>query len=246
MGKVYGCSARHAARGPRQLIPAQGIAVAAVRRGARRCGTYVNTTVDFRPCAPSAVDGRRTYAGATVLKRRRNEMYTKTRWLSVAVVVVLAAGVLGSFAQDQKPAPQPAKARLILDVAKHAPDLKTFSKLVVLAGLEDTLKEKGPFTVFAPTDEAFAKLGKEQLADLEKPENKAKLVKILKNHIVDGMHPAAAIEKMASTKTMAGNELPVTAKEGVITVGGAKIVKPNTHADNGVIHSVDTVLTPKE
>jgi len=163
------------------------------------------------------------------------------RWLPVATIVVLAGWTGLSLAQETKP--QPPKPKDIVDVAKDISDLKTFCKLVESVELVDTLKGKGPYTVFVPTDEAFQKLGKE-LEELQKPENKAKLQRVLKNHVLEGRHTAASIRALKSVKTLAGEELKITVKDDVLMVGAAKVTKANTRASNGLIHLVDTVLVP--
>ncbi|MFH1748858.1 MAG: fasciclin domain-containing protein [Planctomycetota bacterium] len=165
------------------------------------------------------------------------------RWLPVATIVVLAGWAGLSLAQEKKP--DPPKPKDIVDVAKDTSDLKTFCKLLESAGLVDTLKGKGPYTVFAPTDEAFKKLGKE-LDELQKPENKAKLQRILKNHVVEGRKTAADVKAMKSAKTMAGEELKITVKDDVVMIDVAKVTKVNTDASNGLIHLVDAVLVPAE
>ncbi|MBN2562632.1 MAG: fasciclin domain-containing protein [Phycisphaerae bacterium] len=164
------------------------------------------------------------------------------RWLPVATIVVLAGWTGLSLAQEPKPAPP--KPKDIVDVAKDTSDLKTFCKLLESAGLVDALKGKGPYTVFAPTDEAFKKLGKE-LDDLQKPENKAKLQRILKYHVLDVQKTAADIKTVKSAKTLAGEYVTITVKNNVLMVDAAKVTKADIKSSNGLIHIVDTVLMPK-
>jgi uncharacterized surface protein with fasciclin (FAS1) repeats len=165
------------------------------------------------------------------------------RWLPVATIVVLAGWTGLSLAQEKKP--EPPRPKDIVDVAKDTSDLKTFCRLLESAGLVDTLKGKGPYTVFAPTDEAFKKLGKE-LDELQKLENKAKLQRILKNHVLEGRKSAADVKAMKSAKTLAGEELKITAKNDVVMIDAAKVTKADTDASNGLIHVVDAVLVPAE
>ncbi|HUU82799.1 MAG TPA: fasciclin domain-containing protein [Phycisphaerae bacterium] len=164
------------------------------------------------------------------------------RWLPVATMVVLAGWTGLGLAQEKKP--DLPKPKDVVDVAKDTDDLKTFCKLVESAGLVDTLKGKGPYTVFAPTDEAFKKLGKE-LDDLQKPENKAELQRILKHHVLDGQKTAAVIKTMKAAKTLAGENVRITVKDDVVMVDAAKVTNADTKASNGLIHIVDTVLMPK-
>ena len=112
------------------------------------------------------------------------------------------------------------------------------------AGLVETLQGTGPFTVFAPTDEAFAKLPKGTVEDLLKPENKAKLAAILTYHVVAGKVMAADVKTM-KVKTVNGQELDIKVASGAVTVDNAKVVKTDVVASNGVIHVIDTVVLPK-
>lgn len=121
----------------------------------------------------------------------------------------------------------------------------TLVAAVKAAGLVDTLKGAGPFTVFAPTDEAFAKLPKGTLDDLLKAENKAKLQAILKYHVVAGKVMAADVVKVQSAKTVAGGQLTIKTTGSAVTVDGAHVTKTDIAASNGVIHVVDAVLLPK-
>jgi uncharacterized surface protein with fasciclin (FAS1) repeats len=112
------------------------------------------------------------------------------------------------------------------------------------AGLADTLKGKGPFTVFAPTDEAFNKLPAGTVESLLKPENKEKLRAILLYHVVAGDVTAAQAMKLSSAKTLSGQELKLTVVGGTVMVNDARVVKADIVASNGVIHVIDTVLIP--
>jgi uncharacterized surface protein with fasciclin (FAS1) repeats len=171
-------------------------------------------------------------------------MYAKraARWWFPITTLMVLVGLTGlSLAQEKKP--EQPKPKDIVEVAKNTADLKTLSKLLESAGLVETLKGKGPYTVFAPTDEAFAKLGK-RLEELQKPENKAELQRILKNHVLEGRHTAADIKKMKSAKTLAGEQVMITVKDDVVTVDKAKVTKADTEASNGLIQVVDTVLMP--
>jgi len=133
----------------------------------------------------------------------------------------------------------------IVDTAIAAGSFKTLVAAVQAAGLVDTLKGKGPFTVFAPTDEAFAKLPKSTVEDLLKPENKAKLVAILTYHVVAGKVMAADVAgKKIKAKSVLGSEITVDGTKGVM-VDNATVIKADIVADNGVIHVIDTVIIPK-
>lgn len=134
-----------------------------------------------------------------------------------------------------------AQAKDIVDTAVSAGSFKTLATALGAAGLVDTLKGKGPFTVFAPTDEAFAKIPKADLDALLK--DKAKLTAVLTYHVVSGKVMAADV-KAGKVKTVQGSELTVTTAGGVM-VDNAKVVKTDIVADNGVIHVIDTVVIPK-
>jgi uncharacterized surface protein with fasciclin (FAS1) repeats len=135
----------------------------------------------------------------------------------------------------------PAWAADIVDTAVQAGSFKTLVTAVQAAGLVDTLKGKGPFTVFAPTDEAFAKIPKADLDALLK--DKAKLTAVLTYHVVAGKVMAKDV-KAGKVKTVQGSELTLGTTGGV-TVDGAKVVKADIVADNGVIHVIDSVVLPK-
>lgn len=138
------------------------------------------------------------------------------------------------------------KEKDILETAAGAGHFKTFGELVKAADLESTLKGAGPYTVFAPTDEAFAKLPKGTLDDWKKPENKAKLKTVLLGHVVKGKMMAAEVQKAKTIKTEAGTELKVSEKDKKWMVDNATITKTDTAASNGVIHTIDMVLMSKE
>lgn len=133
----------------------------------------------------------------------------------------------------------------IVDTAVSAGSFKTLAAALKAAGLVETLKGKGPFTVFAPTDEAFAKLPAGTVESLLKPENKAKLTAILTYHVVAGDVKAADVVKLKSAKTVEGQTVTIDATDGV-KINNAKVVKADVDCGNGVIHVIDTVLLPKE
>ena len=136
-----------------------------------------------------------------------------------------------------------ADEKTIVGVAVGAGQFNTLVAAVKAAGLVDTLSGKGPFTVFAPTDEAFAKLPAGTVENLLKPENKDKLIAILTYHVLSGKVMAADV-KTSDPKTVNGKELAIKVDAGKVTVGAANIVKTDIAASNGVIHVIDTVLLP--
>jgi transforming growth factor-beta-induced protein len=138
----------------------------------------------------------------------------------------------------------PAEPNLV-ELASKAGRFGTLLKAAVAAGLADTLAKDGPFTVFAPTDEAFAKLGQDTIANLLKPENKAQLVTILKNHVVAGKVLAAQAVTLSEAKTIGGGTLPLQVRGKTLHVGTATVVATDLSASNGVIHVIDSVLVPQ-
>jgi len=135
-----------------------------------------------------------------------------------------------------------AQAKDIVDTAVSAGSFKTLATALGAAGLIETLKGKGPFTVFAPTDEAFAKIPKADLDALLK--NKVKLTAVLTYHVVSGKVMAADV-KAGQVKTVQGSSMTVSTGYGTVSVDNAKVVKTDIVADNGVIHVIDTVIMPK-
>lgn len=136
------------------------------------------------------------------------------------------------------------KSQDIVAVASKNGSFKTLVAALKAAGLVETLQGAGPFTVFAPTDEAFGKLPHGTVEDLLKPENKAKLVAVLTYHVVAGKVMAADVKTMKA-KTVNGQSLDVKVIDGHVTVDNAKVVKTDVAASNGVIHVIDTVVLPK-
>lgn len=156
-------------------------------------------------------------------------------FLSVLVIVMSMAIVpMVSSAQDKD----------IVDTAVSAGSFNTLAAALKAAGLVETLKGPGPFTVFAPTDEAFAKLPKGTLDDLLKPENKAKLTAILTYHVVPGKVMAADVVKLKKAKTVEGSDIKITVKDKKVMVDKATVIKTDVMASNGVIHVIDAVMMP--
>jgi len=137
-----------------------------------------------------------------------------------------------------------ASAADIVDTAV-AGKFNTLVAAVKAAGLVDTLKGPGPFTVFAPTDEAFAKLPPGTLEMLLKPENKAKLQGILKYHVVAGKVMAQDVMGLHSAKTVEGQNVTIDTMNGGVMVNNAHVIKTDIVASNGVIHVIDAVMLPK-
>lgn len=133
----------------------------------------------------------------------------------------------------------------IVDVAASNPDFETLVAAVKAAGLVETLSGDGPFTVFAPTDDAFAKLPPGTLEDLLKPENKEKLAAILTYHVVAGKVTAAEVVKLDSATTVNGATADITVMDGKVKVDAANVTATDIAASNGVIHVIDAVILPE-
>jgi uncharacterized surface protein with fasciclin (FAS1) repeats len=131
----------------------------------------------------------------------------------------------------------------IVQTAAAAGQFKTLIKLVKVAGLAGALEGKGPLTVFAPTDTAFAKLPRGTIAGLK--HNRAQLRAVLLFHVLKSKITAAKLVKLHSVKTLNGQSLKVRVKNGVVRVGGVRVIKTNIAASNGVIHVIDRVLIPR-
>jgi uncharacterized surface protein with fasciclin (FAS1) repeats len=155
----------------------------------------------------------------------------------------IGAGVASLFLAVAALAAPPAQD--IVDTAVSAGSFNTLVAALKAAGLVDTLKGPGPFTVFAPTDEAFAKLPPGTVEDLLKPENKAKLTAILTYHVVAGKVMAKEAMKLHEAKTVNGEDLTIKTSMGSVMINNANVVKADIVCSNGVIHVIDTVLLPK-
>ena len=159
----------------------------------------------------------------------------KTMLMFTSLVVAAVVSVAPAHAQPSKN---------VVDTAIAAGSFTTLAKALTAADLVDTLKGPDPFTVFAPTDEAFAKLPAGTLDNLLKPENKDKLRRILTYHVVPGNVVAADVVKVTSAKTVSGDSLPIQVNGSTVMAGKARVVKTDVGASNGVIHVIDTVLLP--
>lgn len=171
--------------------------------------------------------------------------------------VVLMFGALGAAAvvsaEENAPATVTAAKPVIesgqldiVETAAKAGEFKTLVAALRAAELVETLKGDGPFTVFAPTDEAFAKLPEGTVESLLEPENKAKLAAILTYHVVPGKVMAATASKLKSAETVNGQLIAISAQGEQVKINSAKVTKADIVCSNGVIHVIDTVLMPKE
>lgn len=170
-------------------------------------------------------------------------MKLKTTLAAAVSAAVIAAAPLAAVAYGSanKPASAPVAKADIVDTAFAAGQFNTLAKALTAAGLVDTLKGPGPFTVFAPTDEAFAKIPADKLNALLA--DKAALTKVLTYHVVGGKVMAADV-KTGEVKTVQGAPLKVVASPSGVTVNNARVIKTDIAATNGVIHVIDTVVLP--
>src|SRR5690348_17220804 len=165
---------------------------------------------------------------------------SRTSIASMAAVVLAVVGLaIGSTVAR-------AGNQDIVDTAVDAGQLKTLVTALQAADLVDTLKGPKPFTVFAPTDEAFAKLPAGTLENLLKPENKAKLAAILTYHVVPGAVKAEQVTKLDEAKTVNGAMAKVSTRDGKVMINDAIVVRADIAASNGVIHVIDKVILPPE
>ncbi len=132
----------------------------------------------------------------------------------------------------------------VVDVAATAGQFNTLAAALDAAGLIETLKGEGPFTVFAPTDDAFAHLPDGTIDRLLKPENKERLVDILTYHVVPGAVTASEVVKLSSATTVNGSDVAIAVVDGVVRVDDATVVKTDISASNGIIHVIDAVIVP--
>jgi uncharacterized surface protein with fasciclin (FAS1) repeats len=171
------------------------------------------------------------------------ELITMKR-ISILTVLLfaLAVGAATAIAGRSTPAAPTMGEKNVVQTAIAAGQFKTLASLLQTAGLAGTLEGKGPFTVFAPTDAAFAKVPKATLDSLAK--NKAKLRAVLLYHVVKGKVTAAQVMKLHAAKTLEGKPVPIRVSGDKVTVGGATVIKANVIASNGVIHVINKVLIP--
>jgi uncharacterized surface protein with fasciclin (FAS1) repeats len=158
----------------------------------------------------------------------------------LAAAALIIARPLSLLSADQAG----AKEKDIVETAVAAGQFKTLAAALTAAELIDELKGQGPFTVFAPTDEAFAKLPAGTVDELLKPENRAKLVAVLTYHVVPGKVMAEQVVKLKEAKTLQGQTVKIGVGEGV-TINESNVIKADVAASNGVIHVIDRVLLPK-
>lgn len=156
------------------------------------------------------------------------------RLITLLLPIVLLSNSLFSAKKD------------IVETADNAGTFKTLIAAAQAAGLVETLKSEGPFTVFAPTDEAFSKIPESTLKDLLKPENKETLATILKYHVISGKVKAKKAAKLDSAETVSGEEITITKSDDGLKINESNVVKANIKTSNGIIHVIDAVLLPQE
>ncbi len=171
-------------------------------------------------------------------------MKTHVRWFAAAAMLAFAVPVLADH-HGAKAKADGEKAQVdIVDTAVAAGSFTTLVAAVQAAGLVETLKGDGPFTVFAPTDEAFAALPEGTVESLLKPENRDQLIAVLTYHVVPGKVTAADAAKLSDATTVNGAALSISSSYGKVKIDGATVVQADVMASNGVIHVIDQVILP--
>lgn len=173
--------------------------------------------------------------------------YTATLLIGIIMTSLNVSAHCGSCGVGEKAHSHDEKEMKmdIVDTAANVDDFSTLVAAVKAAGLVDVLKGDGPFTVFAPTNEAFANLPEGTVADLLKPENKDQLISVLTYHVVAGKVMAADVVGLDSAETVQGGTIDIKVMDGGVTVDGANVVKTDIETSNGVIHIIDAVILPK-
>jgi uncharacterized surface protein with fasciclin (FAS1) repeats len=170
------------------------------------------------------------------------------RMLTIAMttvgMAVCSSMWAGSCSAGATTAAKSSQATTVVSVAASSDQFQTLVAAITAAGLVEVLQADGPYTVFAPTDEAFGKLPAGTVENLLKPENKEQLVAVLKYHVVPGKVMAADVKTMTA-KTVQGQEVQLKVSDAGVYVDNAKVVQTDLLADNGVIHVIDTVILPK-
>ncbi len=164
-------------------------------------------------------------------------MLRTARFFALAALALVVAAPIAAQQQYEKPMD-------IVDIAVEAGSFKTLVAAVQAADLVDVLKGEGPFTVLAPTDEAFAALPEGTVETLLKPENKEKLQAILTYHVIPGKVMSSQVVELESAKTVQGQSVTIEVKDGAVMIDGAKVVTADIEASNGVIHVINKVILP--
>jgi uncharacterized surface protein with fasciclin (FAS1) repeats len=191
----------------------------------------------------------------------KQKIFMKKNFLSLLAAATIIAGTFAACnnnaekkpaedtaatAKEQPAEPKPEAPKDVVDIAMGSADHSTLVAAVKAAGLVETLKGAGPFTIFAPTNTAFAALPAGTVDNLLKPESKDKLTGILTYHVVAGSVKAADLKDGQKVKTLQGGELTVSIKDGKVMINGATVTAADLTGSNGVIHVIDAVLMPKK
>jgi uncharacterized surface protein with fasciclin (FAS1) repeats len=171
----------------------------------------------------------------------------KTLKVALAMVLALsipAAAIAGGCGGSKSAQASYSQQEDIIDTAVDAGSFNTLAAALSAAGLVDALKGDGPYTVFAPTDEAFAKLPEGTVEELLKPENKEMLTRVLTYHVVPGKVTAAQVAHLENAEALSGDRLSIAANGKGVLIDDAKVIQADVEASNGVIHVIDTVLIP--
>ena len=170
------------------------------------------------------------------MNSRINKVFGIVLVAQLVLAFVASQAVAGDYGKTEK--------KDIVDTAVAAGQFETLAAALGAADLVDTLKSEGPFTVFAPTDEAFAKLPEGTVENLLKPENRDQLIAILTYHVVPGAVKAADVVKLSAATTVNGQSVAIKVSDGGVQVDNANVIATDIAASNGVIHVIDTVILP--
>lgn len=167
--------------------------------------------------------------------------------ITTAMIALASAPLTTSLAQQKSMPPResPARPGNVVSVLATQPDLKIFSVLIDTSGMREELAAGGPYTILAPTDEAFQMLGDGVLENLMIPENHGKLASMLRHHIIPARMEASTI-RSGEVKTLRGSKIAFNADSSAIWIGRAEIMRPDIRAGNGVIHAINMVMEPDE
>ena len=185
-----------------------------------------------------------TFEHRLTAQDKRNTLEKRFEMMKRIGILAIAALVAISFTTKEAQAGCGTCDKTIVENAVKIEGFKTLVAAVKAAGLVETLSGEGPFTVFAPTDEAFAKLPKGTVEDLLKPENKDKLVAVLTYHVVPGNVKAKDVVSLKKAKTVQGQNIRINVADGKVKVNQANVVKTDVASSNGVIHVIDKVILP--
>lgn len=160
----------------------------------------------------------------------------------LALALVLSVSLVACNGEAPDPDPEPEDPATIVDIAMADERFSTLVTAIDSAGIGEVLQEEGPYTVFAPTNDAFDELPEGTLDDLLDPDNRDELQELLTYHVAEGDRSAADLQELESTETLQGSDVSIRVEDDELFIGDARVVQPGVTAGNGVIHAIDAVL----